>query len=170
MPKLAYDDRYLYVAFHSKDPDIFSNYSKRDEHLWKEEAVEVFIDTDDEKNNYLELEVSPKNVLFDSFIIDPQNIDVEATAKLDLKDIHTGVSVSGTVNKRNDSDEGWSVEIAVPLAELVEDFHPDQLKKAEWKINFYRINRDKSPLQYMAWSPTQGSFHQPDKFGRIIFR
>ena len=168
--QVAYDDRYLYVAFHSKDPDIFSNYSKRDEHLWKEEAVEVFIDTDNEKNNYLELEVSPKNVLFDSYIVDPQNIDVEATAKLDLKDIHTGVFVSGTVNKRNDSDEGWSVEIAVPFAELVEDFHPDQLKKAEWKINFYRINRDESPLQYMAWSPTQGSFHQPDKFGRIIFR
>ena len=168
--QLVYDDSYLYVAFHCKDRDIYSSYTQRDEHLWKEEAVEVFIDTDAEKNNYVELEVSPNNVLFDSYIVDPVNIDVKATAAMDLTDIHTAVLVGGTTGDRADQDEFWTVEIAVPLKELMEDFHPDKLKRASWKINFYRINRDKSPLQYMAWSPTQGSFHQPDKFGRIIFR
>jgi hypothetical protein len=60
--------------------------------------------------------------------------------------------------------------MAIPFAEIAEDFSPDQLPLANWKINFYRINRDASPLKYMSWRPTQGSFHQPKKFGQLIFR
>lgn len=168
--QVAYDDRYLYVAFSCKDQDIHSSFTQRDEHLWKEEAVEFFIDTDKEPNNYLEFEVSPRNVLYDSYIVDPKNIDVPATSKLDLADIQTAVHVEGTVNQRKDQDQRWTVEMAIPFAEMVEDFTPAMLKDASWKVNFYRINRDKSPLEYMAWSPTQGSFHQPDKFGTLIFR
>ena len=168
--QVAYDDRYLYVAFSCMDQDIHSSFTQRDEHLWKEEAVEFFIDTDEAPNNYLEFEVSPRNVLYDSYIVDPKNIDVPATSKLDLEGIQTAVYVEGTVNQRQDEDQRWTVEMAIPFAEMVEDFTPELLKEASWKVNFYRINHDKSPLEYMAWSPTQGSFHQPDKFGRIIFR
>ncbi|MEM7656579.1 MAG: carbohydrate-binding family 9-like protein [Bacteroidota bacterium] len=166
----VYDDEFLYVAFHCPDQDIHSTYTKRDEYLWKQEAVEIFIDTDQNPNDYVELEVSPNNILFDSFITDPKNIDVPATIKYDLKTIQTGVQVDGTVNKRKDQDQSWTVEVAIPFAEIAADFHPDQLADAAWKINFYRINRDASPLLYMAWSPTQGSFHQPEKFGTIVFR
>jgi LmbE family N-acetylglucosaminyl deacetylase len=166
----VYDDRFLYFAFHCQDQDIHSTYSKRDEYLWKQEAVEIFFDTDSEPNNYVELQVSPNNVLFDCYIVDPKNIDTPETIKYDLKAIQTGVQVDGTVNKRQDTDQSWTVEIAIPLAEVVADFQPDQLKEAAWKINFYRINRDASPLEYLSWSPTEGSFHQPDKFGTLIFR
>jgi LmbE family N-acetylglucosaminyl deacetylase len=168
--QVAYNDSHLFVAFHCNDQDIHSRFSKRDEYLWKEEAVEVFIDTDDEPENYVELEVSPKNVLYDSYIVDPQNIDVEATLKYNLKDIKTAVALSGTTDDREDTDRFWTVEMAIPFEEIAADFHPDQLAGAEWKINFYRINHDDSPLEYMAWSPTQGSFHKPAVFGRIIFR
>lgn len=168
--QLAYDADYLYIAFRCNDQDIHSSFTKRDEYLWKEEAVEVFLDTDDKPNNYVEIEVSPKNVLYDSYIVDPQNIDVEETLKYNLKAIKTAVKVDGTTGNRKDRDRNWTVEIALPFAEIIENFHPDQLSKASWKINFYRINQDNSPLKYMAWSPTQGSFHQPQKFGRIIFR
>lgn len=168
--QVAYDDTYLYVAFHCGDQDIHSSFNKRDQYLWKEEAVEVFIDTDGEPDNYVELEVSPKNILYDSYIVDPQNIDVEETLKYNLKDIKTAVVLSGTTENRKDTDRFWAVEMAIPFAEIAEDFHPDQLAGAEWKINFYRINHDESPIEYMAWSPTQGSFHRPARFGRIIFR
>lgn len=169
--QVAYDDTHLYIAFTCHDQDIHSSFTKRDEYLWQEEAVEVFIDTDDSNpNDYVELEVSPRNVLYDSYIVDPKNIDVEETLKYNLQDIQTAVTVNGTVNQRNDEDGSWTVEMAIPFAEIAEDFHPDQLPQSAWRINFYRINRDGSPLQYLAWSPTQGSFHQPGKFGTVIFR
>lgn len=168
--QVFHDHQNLYIAFSCMDNDIHSSFSKRDEYLWKEEAVEVFIDTDTEPDNYVELEVSPKNILYDSYIVDPQNIDIEKTLKYNMKGIQTAVNVDGTVNKRGDKDKRWTVEIAVPFAELVDGFQPNQLQNYSWKINFYRINHDESPLKYMAWSPTQGSFHQPVKFGQLIFK
>ncbi len=167
--QVCHDQNNLYIAFTCFDRDIHSSFTKRDEYLWKEEAVEVFIDTDQEPDNYVEIEVSPKNVLYDSYIVDPVNIDIEETLKFNLNGIKTAVSVDGSVNQRNDEDVKWTVEIALPFRELKADFSADQLDNYQWKINFYRINQDQSPLKYLAWSPTQGSFHQPDKFGTIVF-
>lgn len=168
--QVVYDDTHLYIGFSCNDRDIHSSFAKRDEHLWKEEAVEVFIDTDDSNpNDYVEIEVSPKNVLYDSYIVAPQDIDVEETSKYNLKGIRTAVHLDGTTGNRQDTDRNWTVEIAIPFAEIAPGFHPDQLKDAAWKINFYRINQDASPLKYMAWSPTQGSFHKPERFGTVIF-
>ena len=168
--QVVYDDTHLYIAFSCNDLDIHSSFTKRDERLWEEEAVEVFIDVGGDPNHYVELEVSPNNVLYDSYIVDPVKIDVDETLKYDLKAIKTAVKVTGTTDNRKDKDQKWTVEMAIPLAELVENFQPGQLAEASWKINFYRINRDASPLKFMAWSPTQGSFHQPVKFGTIIFK
>ena len=168
--QVFHDEQNLYLTFVCHDLDIHSSYTKRDENLWKEEAVEVFIDTDQQPNDYVEIEVSPKNILYDSYITDPQNIDVPDTKKFDLSGIQTAVKVNGTTQNRNDKDQSWTVEMAIPFKELIENFHPDQLNTFSWRINFYRLNQDKSPLKYMAWSPTQGTFHQPDKFGTIIFR
>ena len=61
----CYDDNTLYISFICSDPDIWTNYTQRDEYLWEEEAVEVFIDVDDVPETYVEIEVSPANVLFD---------------------------------------------------------------------------------------------------------
>jgi len=68
--KTCYDENALFIAFICNDPDIWSTFTQRDEHLWKEEVVEVFLDVDQEPNSYVEIEVSPANVLFDSYIVD----------------------------------------------------------------------------------------------------
>ncbi|MBN2411927.1 carbohydrate-binding family 9-like protein [candidate division KSB1 bacterium] len=167
---VCYDKINLYIAFLCNDVDIFSSYTERDQHLWEEEAIEVFIDVDDEPNTYVEIELSPNNVLFDSYIVDPVNIDVEETAGFDLPGIETAVSVNGTVNKLNDQDSGWSAEIRIPFADLVKDFKFDDLKKAEWKINFYRLDRDHDGPSSYAWSPTFGRFHKPSVFGSLVFK
>ena len=168
--QVFHDAENLYIAFKVNDLDIHSSYTQRDELLWEEEAVEVFIDTDQQPNDYVEVQVSPKNILYDSYIVDPVNIDVAATKKYNLKGIKTAVKVNGTTNNRKDQDQSWTVEMAIPFNELINDFHPDLLTNFSWKINFYRLNLDKSPIRAMAWSPTQGNFHQPEKFGTIIFR
>jgi hypothetical protein len=165
-----YDDGYLYLGYVCGDKDIHSSFTQRDERLWEEEVVEVFIDTDGSTpNSYVEIEVSPKNVLYDSYIVDPKNID-EKTKHYDLEDIHTGVFVDGTTDDRTDEDRRWTIEIAVPFSEIEEGFDPSKLSDYHWKINFYRINQDEHGPAYFAWSPTEGSFHKPERFGEIMFR
>ncbi len=169
--KICYDPAGLYIAFICNDPDIWGNFSRRDEHLWTEEVVEVFLDTDAEPNTYFEFEVSPKNVLFDSYIVDPVNIDFEATAKCDLPTIQTAVAVDGSLNNRTDRDRRWTVEMAIPFADILPNGKTVIPGKTKWKINFYRLNRDnKAASLGYAWSPTGGRFHNPAVFGTLVFQ
>ena len=167
--QLYHDKENMYVAFSNVDRKIHSSFLNRDDHLWEEEAVEVFIDTDENPHDYVEIEVSPANVFFDSYIVDPFHIDVTATKAYDLKNHKTGVHVKGTLNNNEDEDQGWDVEISIPFNELVKDYQPDLLSSFKWKINFYRIERDVDGIPYRSWSPTFLNFHQPAKFGMIRF-
>lgn len=167
----CYDHEYLYISFVCNDPDIWSYYTHRDDSLWKHEVVEVFINTDETPEGYVELEVSPSNIFFDSYITDTLKIDVAETARFNLEAIKYAVKVDGTLNQREDTDCRWEVEMAVPLKELLEGFSPESLKGKEIRINFYRFNRDlgkEKPGMY-AWSPTYGRFHQPARFGVYRF-
>jgi len=169
--KACYDDSSLYFFFICNDPDIWTSFTQRDEHLWEEEAVEVFIDVDDIPETYVEIEVSPANILFDSYIVDPENIDVPRTALFDLKGIRTAVLVSGTLNKRDDEDDKWTVEIAIPFKDLANEVMPRVNAETEIKINFYRLDKNlgMDPMSY-AWSPTGARFHKPSVFGKLLFK
>lgn len=167
----CYDDSTLYFVFICNDPDIWTSFTQRDEHLWEEEAVEVFIDVDDVPETYVEIEVSPANVLFDSYIVDPHNIDVAATAAFDLPGIKHAVQVNGTLNKRYDKDDSWSVEIALPFKDLKNENIKEITRSTKMKINFYRLdeNQGAERVSY-AWSPTGARFHKPSVFGNLIFK
>ena len=169
--KACYDKKNLYVVFICNDPDMFASFTQRDEYLWKDEVVEVFIDTDKDPDTYVEIEVSPSGVLFDSFIVNPEKIDFAETAKFNLKQIKLAVTRTGTVNKREDVDRGWVVEMAIPLNELVAEEQAEELAGKTWKINFFRVNRDAGkPVGLYAWSPTLGRFHTPSRFGTFLFK
>ena len=168
--KSCYNESTLFIGFVCLDPDIWSTFTDRDEHLWEQEVVEVFLDTDQEENSYVEIEVSPANVLFDSYIIDPVNIDIEATKQYHLAAIQTAVSVDGTLNKRDDRDHRWTVEMAIPLAEIIKADESLVPGVTQWKINFYRVNADADgPSMGYAWSPTGARFHKPSAFGTLLF-
>ncbi|MBP5738752.1 MAG: hypothetical protein J6X38_06710, partial [Abditibacteriota bacterium] len=69
-----------------------------------------------------------------------------------------------TASKLNDS--GWITEIALPFAVLgVETPKPG----AEWRVNLTRNTTTGGSLESFAWSVPYGSFHSPDRFGKIIF-
>ncbi|MCJ7465843.1 MAG: carbohydrate-binding family 9-like protein [Maribacter sp.] len=166
---VCHDEDTLYIAFDCNDPDIWTTFTQRDEHLWEEEAVEVFIDIDTIPENYLEIEVSPANVLFDSYIVDPKNIDVPETSRLNLKGIKTAVQVNGSLNKRDDQDASWQVEIALPYRDMINSLTPEINSDTKIKINFYRLdkNNGKEGAAY-SWSPTENSFHKPSVFGKLV--
>ncbi len=43
----------------------------RDDHIWEEEVVEIFLDADGSGRNYAELEISPANVVCDLRVVSP---------------------------------------------------------------------------------------------------
>ncbi len=168
--QVSHDSDHLYIAFVNHDRNIWSTFEEHDAHLWEQEVVEVFINTDEQLSTYIELEVSPTNVLFDSFITDTLNIDSIITPQFELAGWQTAVAVDGTVNDSTDTDQKWIVEMALPFTSLIEDYTPEKLSTYNWKINLYRIDRDDDGPTLYAWSPTQKRFHMPSKFGSIVFR
>src|SRR5256885_1067336 len=67
--RVLYDDNYLYFAFRCVDDNIWSTMRRRDEHLWEEEVVEVFLQADPNQPSYIELEVNPLGTVLDIYLL-----------------------------------------------------------------------------------------------------
>jgi Carbohydrate family 9 binding domain-like len=164
--KLIWDDERLYFAFDCEDTDVFATMKRRDEHLWEEEVVEMFIDPDGDGKNYLELEVNPLNTFLDIFILTPVVPIPYESYTIPAK---WAVNVKGSVNDSSDRDGGWTAEIELPLKEAVTAANLPPKDGDKWRLGLYRIER-RPKLELIAWSPTlKPSFHTPARFGEITF-
>ena len=172
LARLLWDADFLYISWLCRDTQVWSTLTTRDDTLYEQEVVEVFINPDGGRETYLELEVNPLGALWDGFIVRSGERRYGLLAWNSFK-LERGVWVEGTLNDESDRDSFWSVELAVPLAELVTAAHIPPQEGDRWRLNLYRIDlpdRDKSKADYSAWSPVSGeSYHDPDKFGEIIF-
>jgi hypothetical protein len=178
--KLLWDNKFLYVAFDNVDSDVWSSLTKRDDKLWTQEADELMIDADGNGKTYVELQVAPNGTIFDTYLptyrkyedsLDPKKAQYSWNSKLQAK-----VAVDGTLNKREDTDKGWTVEMAIPLEDVkgLDKASTVKIPPAvgdKWRINMFRMDQPaKKPQQASGWSPPMvGDFHALDKFGDLVF-
>lgn len=162
---------WLYLAFDCADRDVWGSYTGRDDPLYEEEVVEAFLCPTGDLTHYIEIEVSPRNTVFDACIHSPDlhRNAMQVDKEWNLEGLSTAVSVRGTLDRRDDVDQGWSAEIAIPFSGLPGAAPP--VRGSEWRANFYRIDRAEPP-EFTAWSPTlqvPADFHVPRQFGYLLF-
>lgn len=168
--KVAWDDKFVYFGFTAQDDDIWSSLKKRDDKLYTQEVVEIFIDANRDGKDYVELQVNPNGAIFDSYLPRYRANQNDWNSKM-----KAAVVVDGTVNKRDDKDKSWTVEIAVPWADVkglgkYEMAFPPKVGTS-WRVNFFRLDapKDKPPIA-AGWSPPLvGDFHKIDRFGDLVF-
>jgi Carbohydrate-binding family 9 len=164
--RVLYDDKYLYFAFRSVDRNIWATMKRRDEHLWLEEVVEVFLQANQAIPNYIELEVNPLGTMLDIYLVDtrkPLHYESWNSEKLQW-----AIHVDGTVDGK-DGDREWTCEIALPLEDVVTAVHIPPQPGDRWRMNLYRVER-KPEVEELAWSPTlQDDFHVLPRLGEIVF-
>jgi hypothetical protein len=170
--KLLWDDQNLYALVEVVDADVASQFTKHDEPLWKEDAVELFIDADKNGHGYVELQVNPRNATFDSWF---------ATVRPDGNDkwdsgMVTAVTVDGTLDKRDDVDKGWRAELAIPLKAVKgEDDKMDVRLPPRagdtWKLDIVRVEKPKDgAVTASAWAAIDVSdFHALDRLVTVTF-
>jgi hypothetical protein len=170
--KLLWDDQNLYVLVEIADKDVASQYEKHDDPLWKEDAVELFIDADKNGHGYVELQVNPRNATFDSWFA---NVRPDGDEKWD-SGMKTAVVVDGTLDQRDDEDRGWSAEIQIPLAAVKGrddkmDVRIPPHVADSWKLDIVRVEKPKDKGgTASAWAQISVSdFHAPDKLVPVIF-
>ncbi len=168
--RLLWDEKNVYVAFDAEDPDIWGTKLKKDDDIYNEEACEVFFDADGDGATYNELQVSPHNTNFDASFV-ARRSDLAEAMKWESGMI-TAVQVKGTLDDASDVDERWTVEMAIPIANLNHVPHVPPLKGDVWRFNAYRLEhlvRGKQ-IEGQSFSPTfVGDFHALPRFGKLFF-
>ena len=166
--RMLWDSDHLYVAFDVRDPDVWGTHRKRDAKLYEEEVVELFIDADGDGRTYNELQVSPHNVIFDAAF-------PERRKGMDLSwdsGVKSAVKVRGTLDDPTDRDEGWTVELQLPLARLSAVPRLPPVEGDRWRFNLYRLEHhsDRKRIEGQSFSPLMvGDFHALKRFGWLTF-
>lgn len=172
--KIVYDSSFIYLAFIVSDDDIVANFTKNQSFLFQQDdVIEMFIDPLGAGKPYFELGISPSNVFYSLKIDDPKISSFQSSTWL-IKGFESATKVNGTINESSDVDQGWQVEIKIPL-NAFQDALSKKTKREFWRFNLFRIdysgNLPRQANEYYSWS-TVGSFgfHQPAKFGYLMFK
>jgi hypothetical protein len=170
--RFLHDDEHLYVFVDVADTDVASSFKKHDEPIWKEDCVELFIDADRSGKGYVELQVSPRGVTFDSWFPTGRP-DADPAWESGMK---AAVKVDGTLDKRTDEDKGWTAELAIPLAAVKgkDDKMAVKIPPAAgdtWKLNVVRVEKPREgSMTASAWAQISiEDFHAIDRLMTVSF-
>jgi hypothetical protein len=170
--QLVWDDKNLYVAYRVQEPFVHARYTTNNSPIYYDNDVEMFIAG---RDAYYELEINGYNTTYEVFFIwdDAYRTsgfaDAPEFARASLvpfngvgftnhprggrlgnfnwhfPGLQTAVQINGTVNKDDDRDRGWTVELAFPWGGM------KWLAKADgrslppkdgdtWRMDFSRFN------------------------------
>lgn len=165
----------LALRFDVSDERPWHTMTRRDDRLWDEEVVEIFLDPDGHGHHYAELEISPANVVCDLVVVRPWP-DLLSEPAWHIEGLETRVV---RFQGPGAGPDGWTATALVPWSALRSLPCAAALPPGagdRWRFNLYRIKRPRGPARpdddvvYAAWSPTGGpSFHVPAAFGELIF-
>jgi hypothetical protein len=163
--RIAWDDEHLYFAFEVADEELIATLRDRDAHLWEEDVVEIMIDHDGDMRDYVELQVSPANVVFDTRFAARRS--PPPFGRLDYSsELDSAVALHGAIGDRQ-GDEGYDVEIAIPWSTI----GGRPASGDEWRIALYVLDARPNGQLGVGWSaPLVGDFHELSRFGRVVFR
>ncbi|MCW5966520.1 MAG: carbohydrate-binding family 9-like protein [Bryobacterales bacterium] len=177
--RALWNDRDLWLRFDIQDPAPWHTMTQRDDHIWEEEVVEIFIDLDGTGKNYAEYEINPANVLCD--------VRMESgipNVKSIVEWNHDGIESAVQLRPADEDDPGgWIAILRLPwrgfrsLPAVKEGRAKSPPRPGDaWRFNLYRIERPHGPADpkkdgiFAAWSPTgTPSFHNPAVFRPLIF-
>lgn len=186
--KLLWDKEYLYIYAELQEPDLWGTLRQHDAIIYQDNDFEVFIDPDNDTHDYFELEFNALNTEMDLFLDKPYRNGGKALLSWDAQGLRSAVQIRGTLNKPGDTDQGWSVEMAIPLQSVGFWGSRPPRDSSMWRINFSRVewDRDVKGGQYIpridpatgrrlpehnwVWSP-QGiiDMHAPERWGYLQF-
>jgi hypothetical protein len=171
--KMLWDDKYLYIAAELEEPNVKATLTEHDSVIFKDNDFEVFIKPLPGTESYFEFEMNALNTGWDLFLPKPYSDDGKPDNGWDIEGLRTAVAVHGTLNRSDDRDHGWTIEIAYPLGAFsTRQAVPRPKDGTTWRINFSRVEWTKGQPKEdnWVWSP-QGviDMHVPARWGYLRF-
>ncbi|WP_432798583.1 carbohydrate-binding family 9-like protein [Poriferisphaera sp. WC338] len=154
--RMLWDDSFLYVAFKCLDTDVKSFSSKHDDTHWNSDVVEFFVQPHEDEVFYTEVVVSPNGATYDG----AYNKRWEKGGAAWSSNAFVGSVVTGTIDDDNDTDVGYTVELAIPLDKVSD--RPVVAGETQWRFGAFRYDYDKKweePLLLMSFPESKAGFH-----------
>ena len=171
--KMLWDEENLYIAGIIEEDNVTASLTEHDAIIYHDNDWEVFIDPDQDCRFYFEIELNALNTVMDLLMDRPYRDGGKFYLPWDLRGLKTAVHVDGSLNDPADTDKGWTVEMAIPLASLCVEFQtPEELLDKDWKIGFSRVEwlKEGGPEENWVWNPTgMVDMHQPERWGVLHF-
>jgi len=152
--RLLYDQQHLYVAFQASfscDYQLHTTVSAHDHNVWKDDCVEMFLDTNLDRTTYAHIVVNSAGVVYDAY---------HSPSKREATLWESQAQVASCVQPGY-----WVVEIAIPFCSLNSAPAPG----VAWGLQLARVEKT-PPFALATWPPdTSGNFHRPKQFGLLSF-
>lgn len=158
--RACWSPEFIYFEIHCVDHYAVSRFAERDDPLYEQDVVELFIECGEEEGGpYVELEVSPNNVVFDAKVWNNGNGGIT--------EIDVAWNMDGLVTEVEERDFARIYRMAIPTSYFAKKPAPG----VSWRFNVYRIDEDEAGVrEFQAWSPTGAiNYHLQSRFGELIF-
>ncbi|MFZ5891658.1 MAG: carbohydrate-binding family 9-like protein [Myxococcota bacterium] len=164
----------FYIGADLKEADIVGGFKaeEKDPHLWTKDALTLMIDPDGADNvDYYEVQIGPQNLIYDTRYDSLEQPRKDPGGPFGHEDwsagVKSAVSVQGTIDKKEDRDEGYVVEALIPWKAF------DKAKKVPpaigdvWRLNVYAMRDGRG----VGWSPIlgKGNLHNAARFGQVLW-
>ena len=167
--RLLWDAQALYVGFDADDTDITAQFQQRDDPTFCDDAVEIFINPDPRQETvYYGFEMNARGVLYDYLNYNSRTL----FKRFDATGVRMATSLRGSLNVRDDTDNGWSLEALIPWSNFEELSRRPPAAGTVWKANLNRWDGVQPNRRMSIWSDPQNSDswpHVPARFGEIVF-
>ena len=157
--RALWDDGALYVAFESDPSPVPVTKRGRDEDLYNECAVEVFLMAAD---GYYEIEVNPLGAVLDLYFPDVAEQDWRAMAKYDVPGLRWAVGEAGEPGS-------WSARLAIPWMGVPEASRGERNGRPCVFGNLARSQMlPDGGYDLTTWTPAREAFCELDAMGTLV--
>ena len=175
--KILWGDSMIYIAAYIEETHIWAHIIEDEKVMYYDNDFEVFIDPNGDHHNYYEFEFNALNKKWDLFLQWPYRDIIKPDLAWDCKGLKHSTHIFGTINKPNDLDSAWTIEIAIPVHQMASELHSGDV----WRMNFSRVQWETDiidenyvkkdlPENNWVWSPTwMINIHRPEYWGYVHF-
>jgi len=187
--KMLWDSQYLYIGAYLKEPNLWATLKNHDDIIFRDHDFEVFIDPNNDENQYFEIEINTIGTVMDLFMFRSYKKGGPMDMGWNSDGMKSATSYEGTLNDNSDTDKGWYVEMAIPydcMKKPGRNYLPQT--NQPWRIDFSRVEwtLEKNGMSYSkklqsngkpipefnwVWSPIGIiDMHIPSRWGFLYFK
>jgi hypothetical protein len=169
--RLLWSDKFLYLFFRCSTDAIRSTLTARDAELFNSETAEIYLCPNGSAQPYYEIDFNPQNAIYDTLIDDYHYEQLSRHWKEWAQKYNAAIRSATRVEKHaNGSVSGWTLEAAIPMADLRLAAHSPPHPGDTWLFNLCRIaDGGGGKVENSCWVPTGADFHRPYEFPRLMF-